>query len=278
MDKTQPEPQGPLKYTKIGIGFGLVLVLVGVLVTLLYGYRPAPTRIMKPSFFDSGDQVGVVTLKRFYAPLSDEKLVVFGIPSNRDWATSVTRGFIVAAQENSRAFTHVIVEQKLSNELRGELHKLIPKVTEIDTNSETLAELVDAVQAAAQAGDKTLLVVPNLYSTHLLPGNTMSRLENVLIPEEERSKGRIVSLFTISVAPLALEASQEKEIDPICQGTERDGSGTADFGCAILQAGRYYYRKRILDTEPHARGRFIALMQSSKPNDYLLLVREPTTK
>lgn len=279
MNNSSPSPseaqQGPLKYTKYGIAFGLLLVVTGVITTILVGYRPAPTRIMKPSFFETPDQIGAVTLKRFYAPLASEKLVVLGVPTNRDWAPGLVRGFLQAAQQNSRTFNHVIVEEKLSHEMRDEMHKLVPKVTELNTNSETLAELMDALNTAHAAGDEVLLLVPNLYSTHMLPGNPMARLEKAIFTSDAKEKGRIESLFAISVAPLALEATAEKEIDPICQGTERDGSGTADFGCEILQAGRYFYRKRILDNEPNARERFVALMQSSRPNDYLLLVRQP---
>lgn len=262
------------KYTKYGMLFGLVVVLVGVTATILYGYRPAPARIMKPSFFESPDQIGAVALKRFYAQLAGEKVTVFGIPTNRDWSIDVSVGFLLAAQQNSRTYTHVIVEQQLSSEFRDAIKKVASRVTELPTNTTTLAELTDAIQQSVQAGDRVLVIVPNIYSTHLLPGNMMSRLEKNLLPPDDDS-GKIVSLFTISVGPLALEAAQEKELDPVCMGSERDGSGTADFGCAIAQAGRFFYRKQLLDKEPNGREKFVALMQAPRPNDYLLLVREP---
>lgn len=252
----------------------MIIVMGGVAATILLGYRPAPTRIMKPSFFEKPEQIGAVALKRFYAPLASEKITVLGIPTNRDWSTEVVTGFLLAAQQNERAYTHVIVEEKLTGPIQDEIRKIVPNMTPLATNTETLAELIDAIQTSVRSGERVLVVLPNLYSTHLLPGNTMSRLEKSVFTTDE-TLGKVTALFTISVAPLALEAAQEKEIDPICMGSERDGSGTAEFGCAILQAGRYYYRKRILDTEPGARERFVALMQSPKPNDYLLLVREP---
>lgn len=262
------------KYAKYGILFGLIVVMGGVAVTILLGYRPAPARIMKPSFFEKPEQIGAVALKRFYAPLAGEKVTVLGIPTNRDWSTEVVSGFLLAAQQNDRGYAHVIIEEKIVGPIQDEIRKIVPKLSALPTNTETLAELTEAIQTSVQSGERVLVVLPNLYSTHLLQGNTMSRLEkNVLATDE--SSGKASALFTISVGPLALEASQEKELDPVCIGSERDGSGTAEFGCAILQAGRFFYRKRILDTEPGARERFVALMQSPKPNDYLLLVREP---
>jgi hypothetical protein len=277
-----------MKYTKYGIAFGLLVVITGVIVTLLVGYRPAPKKIMKPSFFDKPEEIGAVTLKHFYAPLADENVVVLGIPSNRDWSIQLVAGFMMAAEQNSRAFTQVVVEQQLQPELRAEVKKILPMSLEIDTNQQDLTELTKLIEEAQRsnqassgaslgaslgAKQRLLLIVPNIYSTHLLVGNLMRRLEANLT--EEASDRPPMGLFSITVSPLALEAAQEKELDPICIGSERDGSGTADFGCAILQAGRYFYRKRILDKEPNARARFIAIMQSSKPRDYMLMVREP---
>ena len=281
------------------------MVMTGVIVTLLVGYRPAPTPIMKPSFFNSAEDIGAVTLKHFYAPLAAENIVILGVPSNRDWSTQLVSGFVESAAINSRGFTHAVIERQMPAVLRAELKRLMPTTIEIDSNTETLSELTDAVLSAKKQGHRLLVVLPNIYSTHLLLGNTMQRLERNLTrastgagaatseggeangADEDNGRSEIDriarndvaiganSLFAISVGPLALEAAQEKELDPVCMGSERDGSGTGEFGCAILQAGRHFYRKRILDKEPNARQRFVAIMQSSKPGDYMLMVREP---
>lgn len=277
-----------MKYTKYGIAFGLLLVVTGVIVTFLVGYRPAPKKIMKPSFFDKPEEIGVVTLKHFYAPLADESVVVLGVPSNRDWAAPLVSGFMLAAQQNARAFTQVIVEQQLQDDLLAEIKKVVPTAKGIETNSAdltALTEIVSKVQGSKPADssqaptERLLIVVPNLYSTHLLAGNLVQRLEASLAASSTSGSSDGArpprGLFSITVSPLALEPAQEKELDPICIGSERDGSGTADLGCAILQAGRYFYRKRILDNEPRARERYIAIMQSQQPLDYMLMVREP---
>lgn len=230
---------------------------------------------MKPSFFEKPEQIGAVALKRFYAPLAGEHAVILGLPTNRDWAAEVARGFASAANENQRAFAKIFIEKKMDQKMRDMLATLTPELKEIDTNSESLTELGEAVTQALQSKERVLVVMPNIYSTHLVDGNPISRLEKVVnLPGRE--EGKAVGLFSLTVGPLALEAAQEKELDPICIGSERDGSGTADLGCAILMAGRGYYRKQILDSEPGVRSRFVAVMQAPKPNDYLLLVREPS--
>lgn len=260
-----------MRYTRYGILFGLIVVTVGIFLTIRYGYRPAPTPIMKPSFFDRAEEVGAVVMKRFFVPLEQEKVVVFGVPSGRDWSAGVVEGFAAAAAQSRRGFTRVYVERQLGEPLKAAVRRQIPAMVEVDSNSEPASELIDAIRAAKASGEHILIVVPNLYSTHLLPGNPMDRLEKALLLTEPNAP----PLFSISLGPLALKPAEEKTLDPACIGTERDGAGTADFGCAIMQAGRVHYRKQLTETKEGAR--FIAIMQSPRRNDYLLLVREPSS-
>lgn len=266
-----------LKYTKYGIAFGLIVVTVGIALTLKYGYRPAPKRIMKPSYFDKPEQIGAVALKRFYAQLANEYPVILGLPTSRNWSKDVALGFAMAAKENQREFAKIFVEKKMDQALRDALATLTPNLIEIETNTQSLSELGDAVTQSMAQKVRILVVMPNIYSTHLVEGNPISRLE-ALVDRPGRKEGKAEGLFSVTVGPLALEAAQEKEIEPICIGSERDGSGTANLGCAIIMAGRGFYRKQILESEPGIRSRYIAVMQEPKPNDYLLLVREPSAK
>jgi hypothetical protein len=266
-----------MKYTKYGIAFGMVIITLGVALSIKYGYRPAPARIMKPSFFEKPEQIGAVAMKRFYAQLASEHVVVLGLPTNRDWSADVAKGFVQASFENQRAPVKIFVEAKLPDHFKAAIQSQsqgVP-ILEIETNTQTMAALGDAVSEALASKQRILVVVPSLYSSHLLEGNPINRLESLIdIPGQK--EGTAAGLFSITVGPLALEAAQEVEIDPICMGSERDGSGTAALGCAILMAGRPFYRKRVLDSEPEARSRYVAIMQSPRPKDFLLLVRTPT--
>lgn len=263
------------RWAKWGLLIGMIAVTLGVVLTLLLGYRPAPQKIMKPSFFDHPEEIGAVTLKRFYASIGEETVVILGVPSNRDWATPFVRGFIESARANHRAFQVVLIEKLLSEALRKDVASLVSETSEIESNTETMSAVADGIEKARLENKKTLIVVPNIYSTRLIAESPLMRLEKQM---NQAAGASYHPFFSISVGPLALDPSQEKELDPVCMGSERDGSGTSEFGCAIAQAGRGYYRKRILETEPNAKARFVAIMQSTKPNDYLLLVREPEVR
>lgn len=256
-----------MKYTKWGIAFGFAMVTLGVVLTLKFGYTPAPQRIMGPSLFTHAADVGAVVIKRFYGPLAEEDVVILGLPTNRDWSAEVMKGFIEAASANQRGFQSAVIEQRMPESVRKELQALIPAAREIETNSQTMAELGDLVSEAQNKKQRLLVVVPNLYSSHLMEGALLRRLEVAM--------GLKRPLFALTSGPLALNAEQEKELDPTCLGSERDAAGTAPLGCAIMNAGRGYYRKRLLEKEPDARKRFAAIMQAPGANDYLLLIREP---
>jgi hypothetical protein len=118
---------------------------------------------------------------------------------------------------------------------------------------------VDQIQRAAKEGKRALVYLPSIFSTHLLKGNVINRLE--------ASTGQ--TFLTITASPLALKSDQEFLVDPPCVGVERDANGTADLGCVVLQSSRRTYRKKL------PTDRFVAIMNSPHREDYLLMVASP---
>jgi hypothetical protein len=243
---------------------GMITAVVGIGLFLVFkfGYQPAPVRIMKPSYFSNASEIGAVVYRRFYSPIEEQKLVVMGVPPQPAWHREIVRGFLETAAGEKRPFELVIAETQMpALDLAG----LPPmELIQIPMNTQTQAELIDAIREARAAGKKTLIYTASVFSTHLLPGNPILRYEQATGDR----------LFSITTGPLALQAVQEHVVTPSCVGSERDGTGMAPLGCTILQAGRYYYRKNI------PQDRFVAVMNSPKPdkyydNDYLLLVSYP---
>jgi hypothetical protein len=243
-------------------GMITAVVGIGLFLVLKFGYEPAPVRIMKPSYFSNPSEIGAVVYRRFYSPIEEQKLVVLGIPPQPAWHRDIVRGFLDAAAGEKRPFELVIAETQMPDLDLGGLPPT--ELIQLPMNTQTQAELIDAIREARAAGKKTLVYTASVYSTHLLPGNPILRYEQAT---GER-------LFSITTGPLALQAVQEFMVTPTCVGSERDGTGIAPLGCTILQAGRFYYRKLI------PQDRFVAVMNSPKPdkyydNDYLLLVSYP---
>lgn len=235
--------------------FGVLFIMtVGIFFILRMGYTPQPVGIMKPSHFERPEEIGAAVYRRFYVPIEEKKLVVFGIPAQPEFHRSILRGFLETAAAEKRPFDLMITEADMPVlDLSG-----IPplEIRPMRTNTDMQGELVDALNEAKAAGKRTLLYVPNVFSTHLLGGNMINRLEALTSQQ----------LFSITSAPLALRQNQEYIVDPVCIGSQVDGQGLAPLGCAIMLSSRAVYRKKI------TQDKWVAMMNDQKREDYLLMV------
>jgi hypothetical protein len=246
-----------LKYTLYIVGV-LGIMTAGIFATLRFGYEPAPVPIMSVSTFANPEEIGVTVFRRFFSPVTQYKIVVFGLPTQPEWHRQILRGFLQAAADYKIPFDVLIAEADMP---QLDISGLPPiEVQAIATNTPTQAEFVDKIQALKKAGKRVLVYLPSVYSSHLLARNPIDRYE--------KSTGE--HLFSITSEPLSLNSAQEKLVDPPCMGSERDSSGTALLGCAVMKASRGIYRKNLKPVDL-----YVAIMNSPKPEDYLLMTAAP---
>ncbi len=271
------QPAPPSRLTKWLVRLyipAMVLILtVGMGFALKFGYKQVPPIVMSPSFFDQPAEIGAVVFRRFYEPIREAPTVAFGIPLEPEFHRDILKGFLLAAEQSGFHFDQIIAEQQMPDLDLGGV--TVTTVIKTATNSDTQSELVDAVTKAEAAGHHTLLYLPTVFSTHILTGNPLLRLEKAV--------GH--SIFSFSTGALPLANDQEYLVDPACLGTERDSSGTSDLGCAILMAARPFYKDMIAKDhdqkenakpKPDNQRRWVAIMNQSTPgDDYLLMVSSP---
>lgn len=249
----------------------MLVLTAGMLFVLKFGVTPVPPVVMTPSFFDQPQEIGAVVFRRFYESIREGKTVVFGTPMQPAFHREILQGFLQAAESDGLHFDTVIAEQQMPD-------IVVPvgtKLERVATNSDLQAELIDAVTKSEAAGKHALIYMPSVFSTHVLKGNPIWRLEKTL--------GR--PLLSITTAPLSLANDQEYIVDPSCVGAERDNTGTSDLGCAILSAGRPFYKELIkadhdekenAKAKPNNQRRYVAIMNQPSPGeDYLLMVSSP---
>jgi hypothetical protein len=250
----------------------LLLVMTGgMLFVLKFGYKPVPPMVMTPSFFDRPAEIGAVVFRRFYAEIRERHVVVFGSPAQPAFHRDVLAGFLAAAAQDGAPFGALVVEEQMPDVVTPEGLRVV----RVPSNTETQAELIDAIREAEGKNQRVLVYLPSVFSTHLLKGNPIHRLEKTL--------GH--ALFSITSAPLALANDQEYLVDPSCVGSERDNLGVSDLGCAILAAGRPFYKKMIkanhsesenAKAKPDNQRRWVAIMnQPTQGEDYLLMISSP---
>lgn len=254
-------------------GVVFLVTIIALLGMMREHSNPEPIPIMKPSYFKTASEIGTTVYRHFYAPIEQEKLVVFGVPPQPDWHREIVRGFLLGAAAQGRPFDLVLEESEMPElNLTGITGAQVIKV---QSNTETQAQLVDALQAAKASGKRVLLYTAGVFSSHLLKENPLNRVEHALGGKK---------FFSITSTPLALNSSEEFLVDPPCVGHERDAQGTAALGCEILRAGREQYRQNLKAAKSHKeknhedlyRTHFTSIMQQNKiDNDYLLMTAYP---
>lgn len=233
------------------------IVTAGIFFILKFSYKPSLVKIMKPSFFSKPEEIGAVTFRRFYSPISEKKRVVIGIPPQPEHYLAFIRGFLEAAAAEKLPFDAVIAEREMPALNLAGLPPI--ELVTIPTNTPTQAELIEKLGELTAAGKRVLVYLPSVFSTHVLNKNVVNRFEQ---QTGER-------LFTITAGPLSLRPNQEYLIDPACVGSERDSNGTSELGCAFLQESRRHYRKQV------AQDQWVATMASPKPEDYIVAISVP---
>jgi hypothetical protein len=249
----------------------MLILTAGMLFVLKFGYTPVPPMVMTPSFFDQPAEIGAIVFRRFYAEIGERKVVVLGTPIEPAFHRDIVAGFLASAKSDGVPFDVLIAEEQMPDIVKpdGLVEKRVP------TNSPTQSELIDALHEAQAKGQRVLVYMPSVFSTHVLKGNPVARLE--------KSVG--MKFLSITTGPLALANDQEYLVDPSCVGIERDNMGVSDLGCAILKAGRSFYKeiskanlseKENAKAKPNNQHRWVAIMnQPTQGEDYLLMISSP---
>ncbi len=238
------------KYHVAGIVFFL---LASSALVIMFGVGPRPVGFIKPSFFDHPREIGAVAYRRLYDPLGRQDLVAFGVTPGVAEHRDVVAGFLATALAEKRPIEVVFQEDRLPALDAPSGTEVVP------FRFEDEAALAERVRAYTRGGKRVLIYTTNVFTSHLVKGNPIHRLE--------RHWGK--PIYAISTVGIAVRREQEFKPDPPCVASERDGQGTADLGCAAVLKGRTLFRKKL---DP---ARLIALMDQRGVSDFLLFVNVP---
>lgn len=257
------------KSLKYSLGIISLTLILGVIVTLKLGYRPAPTKVMGLSLFGSTSELGKMIAKRFYGQLGEEKVIIIGIDNEQTWSNEFLQGLLQTLQEEKRLPQKIYIEKAMSEVFHFDSLQAITGT--IEFNGPSLTQTKEVIKASIVNNERVLIVVPHVFSSQLIESGPSHRLTQALLSEQILTAPPL----TLSLTSLALHPSEEKSLNPVCVGLEADAPGTADLGCSIIAASRKSYRKQMLNREPRTQTEVVGYMEMPKPNDYLLLVHVP---
>jgi hypothetical protein len=228
-----------LKWVLIGL-----LGLAGLAFYLIWddlAIGPKSVQKIKIASVESPDAVGRQTYMRLRQEINQEWVIFFGVKPEDPRHFDAAKGFIAAAQADNRAFPKVFCEKELVEPQHSlPCVELEMNSSASNTTNELVADLIAKIKTprqqsadGAQLPPPVLVLLPNVFSTHLIVGNP-------LFTWEKSFKTRFMS---ITLSDLAISPDQMASLQPPCLGSERDREGTVDLACTVRRLSRAAQRK-----------------------------------
>src|SRR4051812_44584047 len=91
----------------------LAIVTFGMFSIWKFGYEPAPTRTMDPSYFDTPEAIGTAMFLYFYPAIETKHVIAVGVSPQPEWNRSFVRGFLQEAANRTKPFEALIAEEQM---------------------------------------------------------------------------------------------------------------------------------------------------------------------
>lgn len=234
--------------TKTSIALFFAAIAIGALMIWFFAAGPSAIESVPPQTFTSESEVGKIVYEQLSKKIYGHKLLVIGIPPQPEKYEQVVREIVTQlSTQNPKVL--LLKEPKWSKlDLPANV-----EIADFDLNDEEIATQAEPLRRAMQT-EMVVIYSVSIYSTHLIPGNAIRRLEEVLGEK----------IPSITFAPLVLRPEFENENEPACVGSMRDYEGLYNLGCAQV----YISRKTYKELYPLNEKRFTLTEQA--PGDYIL--------
>lgn len=214
--------------TKLLVSGFILMVLAGVIFTLKFGMRPRPLPKINISSFETPLKLAESIELRLREEIKSMPILILGYQPEKPHQLELIKEFLKSNKEPGMNYETVVADEHL------ELPTELGVSEKIDTNQKVEA-LAQGLKTALEQKRRVALIVPSIYSAQLVGGNVADLLK--------RQYQLPITSFTVVELPRTRE--QEKEVSIPCLMTDADNTGTGSLGCAILQAGRATYRKKM---------------------------------
>ncbi|UYL08633.1 hypothetical protein B9G69_016440 [Bdellovibrio sp. SKB1291214] len=227
----------------------VAIIALGLYFTLTFSVGPETTPKIAFTQVSTPEDMGKEILSKLHQEIKDAPIAVLGVTPNKIEDMELWKGFIEANQEVGMKYDVIIVEPMLP------YVELFREGVYIAMKDE-MSRLVEGVNKARSEGLRVALIVPHIYASQLLESNPVAKLKSDYKLD--------VTSFTVSTFPVTRD--QEQSFEPKCiDSGEVDPAGTAKFGCAIRNAARRTYRKKL---EPN---KYSSLAEQVGPKDFIIL-------
>jgi hypothetical protein len=230
---------------------GAAFVIGGIiyLSTLVGSPQPATKTLIKFAQYETPEDFGKAIFTALQAEVKSAPIIMLGVTPNQVEDMEVWRGFMQANQEQGTKYEVIAVEPMLP------YVELFPSNLRFNIR-DNMPEFVDGVRKAQAEGLRVAIVVPHVYSSKLLKGNPVDRLQNEFH----------LPILSLTATKFPVTKQQEEFFEPPCLLEEsKDLSGTGPLGCTIRQISKKTYKEKFEDNK------YSGLLEKVGEKDYLIL-------
>ncbi|KYG66346.1 hypothetical protein AZI86_04640 [Bdellovibrio bacteriovorus] len=229
---------------------GVALVIgVGVWLTTLVNPQPTTKNIVPFAQYETPEDLGKQIFTALQSEVKRAPIVLLGVTPNQVEDMEVWRGFMQANQEVGSKYEIIAVEP------------MLPYVELFESNlrfniRDDMPRFVEGVKKAMQQGLRVAVLVPHIYSSQLIAGNPVDRLQ----------KEFEIPILSLSIVKFPVTLQQAEIFEPACVLEEgKDPGHTGPLGCMIRKVAKKTYDKKFEDNK------YSGLVEKLSANDYLIL-------
>lgn len=228
----------------------VAVIALGIYISMSLSVGPESLPKIEFTQVSTPEDMGKAVFEKLREEIKAAPIAILGVTPNKIEDMELWRGFFETNQEAGLKYDVIIVEP------------MLPYVELFNSGvyiamKEEMPRLVEGINKARAEGLRVAVVVPNIYASQLLDANPVAKLKTDYKLD--------VTSFSVSNFPVTRQ--QEEAFTPKCiDGGAVDPQGTSSFACAVRNAARGTYRKKL---EPN---KFSAMVEQTGPKDYLILL------
>ncbi|WP_413558880.1 hypothetical protein [Bdellovibrio sp. HCB209] len=228
----------------------IAVIAMGIYISVRFSEETETLPKIEFTQVSTPEDMGKEVFEKLREEIKAAPIAVMGVTPNKIEDMELWRGFFETNQEAGLKYDVIIVEP------------MLPYVELFNTGvyiamKEEMPRLVEGINKARAEGLRVAVVVPNIYASQLIEANPVAKLKSDYKLD--------VTSFSVSNFPVTRQ--QEEAFSPKCfDGGAVDPAGTSKFGCAIRNAARGTYRKKL---EPN---KFSAKVEQTSSKDFLILL------
>lgn len=248
------------RFLYIYAGLAAGVIGLGIFFSLKLGSQPSTTPQIALNYFADETELADAIYTRLNTELRKSQIYVLGVEPSHVEHVQLWLEFLKKTQTNPELMVHnFLIDKDLFDDTKEELRSHLSTFQSVHFQSQW-PSFVNALETLTKDNQKTVIIVPNIYSFKILRSSPFGALSSQGI-----SKVKMIHL-TASFFPEKPE-DLSKMMFP-CKSEESDGEGTARLGCLIQNKAATVRRKIKPGQE------MIGLMDLIGENDYLIMLKK----